>query len=86
MCAIFCILFSKLLIICVCVNKVLTFINNRLLFLPSSPALFFSYCFNHLLVAVITLSDLSEKFQENQNEKKNIFFTFSLKCNISDYD
>lgn len=69
-CAIFCILFSKLLIVHVCVNKVFTFIINCLLFLPSSPALFFSYCFNHLSVAVITQWDLPEKFQENQNEKK----------------
>lgn len=67
----FCILFSKLLLIVrVCVNKAFTFIINHLLFLPSFPALFFSYCFNPLLVAIITQWDLPEKFQE---KKKNTF-------------
>lgn len=67
--AFFFIPFSKLLIVFVCVNKAFTFIINFPLFLSSLVALFFSYCFNPLSVAVITQWDLPEKFQENQHEK-----------------
>lgn len=76
-CAFFCIPFSKLLIVLVCVNKAFTFVIIFLLFLSSLVALFFSYCFSPLLVAVITQWDFPEKSQENQNEKISIFFTFS---------